>query len=54
MKYWLRPWSFLPNSQVHIFISLRTTPRSPGIEAVELGIGTNGLASFLGGKDPER
>jgi hypothetical protein len=31
-----------------------TTPRSPGIEAVELGIGTNGLASFLGGKDPER
>jgi len=31
-----------------------TTPRSPGIEPAELGIGTNGLASFLGGKDPER
>jgi hypothetical protein len=24
------------------------------MEALELGIGTNGLASFLGGKDPER
>jgi hypothetical protein len=52
MKYWLRPWSFLPNSQVHIIISLR--PGLPGIEPAELGIGTNGLASFLGGKDPER
>jgi hypothetical protein len=40
-----------PSSYLHF-----TTPRSPGIEAVELGIGTNGLASFpfLGDKDPER
>lgn len=38
-----------PSSYLHL-----TTPWSPGIEAVELGIGTNGLASFLGGKDPER
>lgn len=38
-----------PSSYLHF-----TRPRSPGIEAVELGIGTNGLASFLGDKDPER
>jgi len=38
-----------PSSYLHF-----TAPWSPGIEAVELGIGTNGLASFLGGKDPER
>ena len=38
-----------PSSYLHF-----TTPWSPGIDAVELCIGTNGLASFLGGKDPER
>ncbi|MEJ2234299.1 MAG: hypothetical protein P8X67_10260 [Syntrophobacterales bacterium] len=38
-----------PSSYLHF-----TTPRPPGMEAVQLGIGTNGLASFLGGKDPER
>ena len=38
-----------PSSYLHF-----TTPRSPGIEAVELSIGTNGLASFLADKDPER
>ncbi len=38
-----------PSSYLHF-----TAPRSPDIEAVELGIGTNCLASFLGGKDPER
>ena len=38
-----------PSSYLHF-----TAPRPPGMEALELGIGTNGLASFLGGKDPER
>ena len=38
-----------PSSYLHF-----TTPRFPAIEAVELGIGTNGLASFLGDKNPER
>ncbi len=38
-----------PSSYLHF-----TRPRSPGIKAVELGIGTNGLASFLDDKDPER
>ena len=38
-----------PSSYLHF-----TTPWSPGIEAAELGIGTNGLASYLADRDPER
>jgi hypothetical protein len=50
--YWFRPWSFLPNSQVYTFISLG--PGLPVSRPLNWGIGTNGLASFLGGKTPER